>query len=80
MLGGYTPSYKLLFKKELIMITENYNYCPQDNGEVLTLDELYKQQMEELEKQFPTHWSLDCRDVDEWLATPENPWGLTKAK
>ena len=83
MLGGYTPSYKFLFKKELIMITENYNYYPQDNGEVLTLDELYKQQMEELEKEFPNHWTLKCLGDDELKATLETTWGLwglTKAK
>lgn len=62
------------------MQLDNIIYYPQDTGEVLTLDELYKQQTEELEKQFPNHWSLDCHNVDDWLATPENPWGLTKAK
>lgn len=62
------------------MQLDNIIYYPQETGEMLTLDELYKQQTEELEKQFPNHWSLDCRDADEWLATPENPWGLTKAK
>ena len=62
------------------MYKDTIVYYPQDTGEILTLDELYKQQTEELENQFPTHWSLNCRDVDEWLATPEIPWGLTKVE
>ena len=82
MLGGYTPSYNLLLK-DITMQTKQTNnivYYTLDNGEVLTLDELYKRQREELEKQFPNHWTLKCLSPDDWLATPENPWGLTKAK
>ena len=62
------------------MQTDNVIHYSQYNGVVLTLNELYKQQMEELEKRFPNYWTLYCHDVDEWLATPENPWSLTKAK
>ena len=68
------------------METVNTVYYTMDNGEVLTIDELYKRQREELEKQFPNHWTLKCLSADDLKALLETPWGLwessglTKAK